>query len=170
MEGICMVFDLKPIFNNEGLSVSFDYTIDLSALSHGGVNPINEPVRVFGSIKNTTGIVSVDAETAFTYKAICDRCANEVTKKFKLPITRGLICSRADSEDEGGDYITVEDMLLDFDEIATEEIVLNLPNKFLCKESCMGLCPICGIDLNLNQCNCKEPIDPRLEGLLQFLD
>ncbi len=167
-----MVFDIKPIFNNEGLSVSFDYTIDLSALSHGGISPISEPVRIFGSIKNTTGIVSVNARVDFAYKAACDRCAKEVTKQLKLPIIRGLLCSRANSEDEDNDndYITVEDMMLDFDKIATEEIVLNLPNKFLCKESCKGLCPICGNDLNLNHCDCKEPIDPRLEGLLQFLD
>lgn len=165
-----MVIDLEPIFNNEGLSVSFDYTIDLSKLSHAGVRPLKSPVRIFGCVKNSTGIVSADAQAKFTYEALCDRCAKGTSKEFSLPITHGIIRSPANEGEDDGEYITAQDMRLDFDAVALEDIVLSLPSKFLCKESCKGLCPVCGCDLNTDQCNCKKPIDPRLEGLLQFLE
>ncbi len=165
-----MVIDLEPIFNNEGMSVSFDYTIDLSKLSHGGVCPLGQPVRIFGCVRNTTGIVSAQAQARFTYEALCDRCAKGVSKEFTLPIIHGIRRPPADEGEDSGDYITPEDMRLDFDAVALEDIVLSLPSKFLCKESCKGLCPVCGCDLNTDQCNCKKPVDPRLEGLLQFLE
>ena len=47
---------------------------------------------------------------------------------------------------------------------------LELPTKFLCNDDCKGVCVMCGKNLNKDQCDCKKPIDPRLEGLLQFLE
>lgn len=41
-------------------------------------------------------------------------------------------------------------------EIACEQVFLEIPIKPLCKEDCRGLCPSCGIDLNISSCNCKE--------------
>ena len=40
----------------------------------------------------------------------------------------------------------------------------------LCSEDCKGVCVMCGKNLNKGQCDCKKPIVPRLEGLLQFLE
>ncbi|MGB9809870.1 MAG: YceD family protein, partial [Caldanaerobacter sp.] len=49
-------------------------------------------------------------------------------------------------------------------------VILSLPMKFLCKEDCKGLCPICGTNLNYGSCSCKrEDIDPRLEVLSKLL-
>ena len=35
-----------------------------------------------------------------------------------------------------------------------EEIVLNAPTKFVCRENCAGLCPACGVNLNRETCGC----------------
>ena len=36
----------------------------------------------------------------------------------------------------------------------------------LCREDCQGLCPSCGINLNLRRCDCEQPArDPRLAVL-----
>lgn len=36
----------------------------------------------------------------------------------------------------------------------------------LCRADCPGLCPVCGVDLNLSHCNCdREPADPRWAAL-----
>ena len=53
---------------------------------------------------------------------------------------------------------------------AEEDVVLNLPSKVLCKDDCKGLCPQCGKNLNDGPCDCKEPVDPRLAGLLELLN
>lgn len=36
-----------------------------------------------------------------------------------------------------------------------EAIVLSLPITFLCREQCLGLCPVCGINRNKTKCKCK---------------
>lgn len=50
--------------------------------------------------------------------------------------------------------------------LAWEEFLLALPVKPLCKDSCKGLCPVCGNNLNNESCSCaKEQGDPRLAVL-----
>lgn len=47
-----------------------------------------------------------------------------------------------------------------------EEFSLALPIKPLCSEECRGLCPVCGNNLNVQQCSCPtEKGDPRLAAL-----
>ena len=42
--------------------------------------------------------------------------------------------------------------------------------KPLCRPDCRGLCPHCGCDLNIEQCDCKdEQLDPRLAVLGDLL-
>ena len=43
---------------------------------------------------------------------------------------------------------------LDMKGLAAEQIYLSLPMKPLCDESCKGLCPGCGSNLNLESCRC----------------
>lgn len=47
-----------------------------------------------------------------------------------------------------------------------ESILLEIPQKALCREDCKGLCCICGCDLNTETCACaKPPRDLRWAGL-----
>ena len=47
-----------------------------------------------------------------------------------------------------------------------EQFYLALPMQPLCRPDCQGLCPSCGIDRNVDTCQCKtEWIDPRLSVL-----
>jgi uncharacterized protein len=47
-----------------------------------------------------------------------------------------------------------------------EQVLLTLPGRTLCQEDCKGLCPHCGINRNLANCECVEkPVDPRLAAL-----
>jgi uncharacterized protein len=47
-----------------------------------------------------------------------------------------------------------------------EQILLAVPPSPVCDESCKGLCPTCGKDLNAGDCGCeKTAIDPRWAAL-----
>ncbi|NIN34091.1 MAG: hypothetical protein GTO60_02855 [Gammaproteobacteria bacterium] len=39
-----------------------------------------------------------------------------------------------------------------------QEIVMALPQQLLCRETCKGLCPVCGINFNQDQCKCERPV------------
>ena len=49
-------------------------------------------------------------------------------------------------------------------------LVLNAPQRSLCRPDCRGICPQCGTNLNTGSCDCdKEDIDPRLAPLRNLL-
>ncbi|MCF8000703.1 MAG: YceD family protein [Halanaerobiales bacterium] len=88
----------------------------------------------------------------------CSRCL----KYFEHPI-----------EVEISDELSIEDIEdlhnIDLFPIFERDIILEIPIKPLHDEDCKGLCPICGQDLNKEECDCeKESIDPRLEKLKEF--
>ena len=56
--------------------------------------------------------------------------------------------------------------VIDIDELLREQVILALPSRALCREDCKGLCPVCGIDKNLKDCECEShPVDPRWTAL-----
>jgi DUF177 domain-containing protein len=58
-----------------------------------------------------------------------------------------------------GDGVLLEDVL-------REQILLAVPLKFVCREDCKGLCPVCGTNLNQGMCDCTRPAgDPRWAAL-----
>ena len=72
---------------------------------------------------------------------------------------------------DNDDYLVCADSVLDLEELARTDILLELPTKVLCSEDCKGLCSQCGKNLNEGECSCeKKQIDPRLAILSQLLD
>ena len=59
---------------------------------------------------------------------------------------------------------------MDLDDLVVSDILLSLPTKIICKEDCEGLCPSCGINRNVDTCECqKKQVDPRLAKLGELL-
>ena len=81
-----------------------------------------------------------------------------------------ILVPQLENDVDYDDYIVVESGVLDLDELIQEEIQLFLPSKILCTEDCKGICQKCGANLNVNECNCKPDVDPRMSALLQLLD
>ena len=66
---------------------------------------------------------------------------------------------------------TYSGKVIDLDPILREQLVLALPGYPVCAESCKGLCPVCGQDLNESDCGHRPEIDESpLEGLRRLLD
>ncbi|MCC6807918.1 MAG: DUF177 domain-containing protein [Deltaproteobacteria bacterium] len=66
--------------------------------------------------------------------------------------------------DEGaGEY---DGKVVDWGSIVREQLLLALPMAPRCKDDCAGLCATCGVDKNLEACDCNDQrIDPRWEKL-----
>ncbi len=52
--------------------------------------------------------------------------------------------------------IAPTDDFADLTENLREDILLALPQNPLCSKDCRGLCPVCGLDLNENNCSCAK--------------
>jgi uncharacterized protein len=60
--------------------------------------------------------------------------------------------------------------VIDIEAEVRELLILELPEKPLCRQDCKGLCPECGCNRNMKDCGCgKENIDPRWEKLKKII-
>ena len=123
--------------------------------------------RFSGRLYNRAGIVSIVYEAQMDYNLMCGRCLERQrraeTYRFEHVLVRQL------NEEDNGDFIVVSGNQLDLDDLATSDILLELPSVVYCREDCKGLCPVCGTNLNEKDCGCdlKQP-DPRLQILSEF--
>jgi len=119
--------------------------------------------------------VLLHADTSIPMKTDCASCLREfeleVPVNFSLtfkprPGNRGnlpqdLELTRDDLEEN---YYQGES--IDLEEILREQVILALPMYPRCGESCQGLCPVCGVNLNEKSCSCeREEVDPRWVAL-----
>lgn len=64
------------------------------------------------------------------------------------------------------DAFVIEDGQLDLNPLVRETALLALDDERLCRPDCAGLCPNCGLDRNLEHCDCNtEVADPRWAAL-----
>lgn len=157
-----MFIELEPIFNSDGAVKEFSYEFAPEDCDEV------KSVRLSGSVRNRSGIVSLEAEAVYTLDTLCDRCAAEIRRDGRLTVSHFLVSELNDEDND--EYYLVSDMHFDLDDLVREDILLSLPTKMLCREDCKGICPYCGTNLNEKQCDCKKPTDPRLEALRKFLD
>ena len=87
----------------------------------------------------------------------------KVTSRCALclePVTQDISCE-ADAlfmpgAKEGDDEYPLEGYQVDLMPYAREALLLELPMRFLCSESCKGICPSCGANRNIAPCTCQE--------------
>ncbi len=60
--------------------------------------------------------------------------------------------------------------ILDLNPLFRETLILAVPLRPVCREDCLGLCPVCGGNRNLSACeHPDQSIDPRFESLKNLL-
>ncbi|MDF1545054.1 MAG: DUF177 domain-containing protein [bacterium] len=69
-------------------------------------------------------------------------------------------------DDEDYVFIDSTDVSIDITAPIEQALILAVSMKPLCAETCRGICPMCGSNLNQTKCDCNnEKIDPRWDGL-----
>lgn len=162
-----MTVDLKRFF--QGQSDTLTLEMDLSGLELGGVKPFCAPVRAAVQLKGFADSVLLEAHADYTTVMPCDRCGESTRKDWGKDFSHVLVRELNEEQDDDT-YVVVTDERLDLEELLREDILLDLPSKYLCSPDCKGLCPKCGKNLNEGDCGCEaEEIDPRLEVLKSLL-
>ena len=124
------------------------------------------------SVKKLRDTVFVEGSLETTVATNCCRClelANfPVMSNFRYTFAPAGNQPRDEQElhSEDLEFGFYEGDIIDLDDLLFEQIMLQIPIKVLCKDTCKGLCPHCGTDLNTAKCNCQtEVIDERLAVL-----
>ena len=172
-----MKLDLRPLLAGDRL-LEFDYELLLdtsedTASYLAGVD-FPSPMKVNGEITNTAGYMKMTLTMSVDYVAQCARCLSPVAGEFTLDLEKTVaprdLLGDLD-EDKLDEFAIIEDGFLDMDEQLREELEMEFPMRFLCKEDCKGLCSKCGKNLNEGECDCDHrEIDPRMEPLRKLLE
>ena len=132
-----------------------------------------DPISYKGEVFKINGSYLVNTDISYKYETKCDLCfettIKEMTTSFSAKLEDYSKQNEDNDDDEDGDIIYYNMGSLDLDEHILMEVASSLPMKTVCDETCKGLCPGCGIDLNKGSCTCKDDyIDPRFEQLKDF--
>jgi len=137
---------------------------------------IVSPAHLVADVRKDERTIRLTGRLEATLECACARCL----EPFPVPVGADLDslllpASKNTGEGElevGEDDLGVSfyrDDQVDLGELIREQFLLALPMKPLCGESCRGLCPVCGINRNREDCGGHEEwVDPRLEPLRKF--
>ena len=97
-----MLLGLSKIIDCTGQSVSFSTEVDLRDLRFGTCEPVKDPVRSSGTVRNTAGVLMMKGVIQTRIYGVCDRCASEFERYIEFPIDVVLVTELAneDNEDE----------------------------------------------------------------------
>jgi uncharacterized protein len=130
--------------------------------------PVVGKIKVEGSLANGGDVLLLNAVMQACVARQCGRCL----KNFQA-ITEAKISEKfypADAQGIEKEAYAYEFDVVDITDALREGLLLVEPISALCKEDCRGLCPVCGIDRNVDSCTCETTtMDPRLAALKQLL-
>lgn len=165
-----MVIDISDILIEVGLSKDFEGDVTIGDIMYQRENiHFDKPLHVKGIVTNGGELIMLNAHFSGSAKMRCGACADLYSHSLEHDIE---ITLKPSPDKEDPDIYVYTNNLICLDDIIIREFLLRLPVNRRCSEDCKGLCPICGTNLNFDDCHCidgyDEPIDSRLSKLKDF--
>ncbi|HYI08424.1 MAG TPA: DUF177 domain-containing protein [Thermoanaerobaculia bacterium] len=153
------------------------YDVNAADLDRDEVaNVGNVSIKVKAEQGHLDGEYIADGTVTFTADMSCSRCADPYpfanTSTFHVRFRPRPEASRENEEveitdEEELDVEFYSDRTIPLRDLALEQVQLSIPMKPLCDESCLGLCPTCGVNRSREDCSCGESIVDQRWGALK---
>ncbi|MBR5899869.1 MAG: DUF177 domain-containing protein [Clostridia bacterium] len=146
-----MILDIRAIrrTGKDQQDFYFEYALEQELSDIPNVKVLS-PVKVNGTITLTgTHEAFVEGEVIFTLSGECTKCLTETNREYVSEFAEEVFEGNAEG------YSVVNDRI-DLSKIITDAILINMPVTLLCIDDCKGLCAGCGVNLNDEQCKCKN--------------
>ncbi len=127
----------------EGIKVSGEENSDFLELENEDDICFVSPVCYDFNAQLVSNGVLVTGQLAVTLTCRCAKCLEE----YKFPIKKNEMCRFYENPNKNE---------IDLTDDIREDILIGLPQRFLCNNSCKGLCFNCGQNLNRKECSCKK--------------
>ena len=137
-----MKIELRQLSDYQDVIIQSEENPSALDLKTSGI-AINGQVKVKAIVSKIENSLNLKINLQAKALGQCSRCLNDIV----LPIAKDFRLNIA---------IDKSDTSIDINDDIRQEIILEYPDKPLCKDSCLGLCVNCGRNLNEGQCKCKE--------------
>jgi uncharacterized protein len=166
-----MIIDLNDL---DGRSRSIDLQIAPNDFELAAEQArLISPVQLKCEIERSEPRARVAGKVSAKFEIDCTRCLEPVS--FPLDINFDVEFVDQEHFGSNGEHEidpanlsvnSLEDGRLDLNELVREQLFLNLPEQVFCKEDCKGLCEVCGVNRNSENCHCEaDDVDPRWSAL-----
>lgn len=98
------------------------------------------------------GLVARGDATVFA-DLTCNRCLEVNTETLEVPFEQVY---RHEPQDEDDEMRIERGTWIDLEPAVHDEVTLSLPIVPVCRPDCLGLCPTCGANLNIEPCGGHE--------------
>lgn len=114
-----------------------------------------DPLRADLVLEGASGGVFVRGRVAVVVRHSCRRCLQEWSEPVEVEVFEML------SSDPEAEYRLIGDEA-DLEIPLRDAVLLALPLRPLCRPDCLGLCGVCGADLNTGSCpgHGEDPASP----------
>jgi len=122
----------------------------------------DRPITVDVVLERVSEGIVVRGAIAAPWDAACSRCLVPVGGDLAVKV--GELYERQPLE--GETYLLSDDDIVDLEPLIRDALLLELPAVPLCRPECRGLCANCGVDHNVETCDCDTAVpDPRWAAL-----
>ncbi|MEX1003987.1 MAG: YceD family protein [Acidimicrobiia bacterium] len=123
---------------------SIPLVVDLPNAAVDGEGAIEVKLRSLSDGVVARGTVHVNAELT------CKRCLTSWSEPVEISFEQVYRREPDDADDELG---LIDGHSIDLEPAVHDEVVLSLPTAPVCRDDCLGLCAVCGTDLNVDPCD-----------------
>lgn len=120
------------------------------------------PLKVNAEAGLAGGEIQVRGHVSGDMEAACDRCLEQIrfSVDFDFDLTYRPMeeIAREEELEVGEDELTVgffSDDSVNLADVVREQVLLSVPMKIVCGPDCRGLCPVCGANRNVRECDCS---------------
>jgi len=124
-----------------GLELSEKIEPGLLSLDEQTVISFINPIDAKANVTKTDAEIFVDVLLESPVEYTCAKCLSKFEGVFKKKFNMVLEVRPAE--------------IVELNDEIRQEIILEYPMKITCKPECKGLCPNCGQNLNIGECDCK---------------
>ena len=155
-----MKINIASVLKNEGASMNVSGALELGKVEFmGSTLDFEKPLEISGNVLNIGGTIEIRADIRGEYVTECSRCGDSVRETLFAELFESVA---SDFSDADAECVSISGTVIDIGGAVDACVFNSVPLQFLCSEECRGLCPVCGINLNKNECNCEEEVyDPR---------
>lgn len=118
------------------------------------------------SLRKDGGLVLLSGTLRLPVVLECDRCLDSfvhvLTEELELVFSslakesEAEVASEYLCKDGEPDVVYLAEPVVDLSSVLAQQVYLALPEKRLCRDNCLGLCPECGVNLGRTPCNCAK--------------
>ena len=160
---------LKDAFSSQSFNKTYEYSFTQEQLGDLPAPLVSDAVKVTLNFVGENKYVVCNTTISGDFLVNCSRCAKEYTLNFKCTTQKPVLCNDG-VLDQDAIYLNSA-YCFNVCEEAYAQLHFEFPMAPLCSNDCKGLCPVCGCDLNVQQCSCDiRTVDPRLAVLKNLFD